>query len=169
MTAPVPEPVSIRPDVHVDGVAGGAMPSASVAPGVPSATELIDVPIVLGVEAPRLARGVVAAALAGRASGPVVDRARLIVSELVSNSLRHGGAVPGDHVIVRVGSVGCDFRIEVLDAGRRGEIIPRALEMMGGDAVGLNLVEAFSECWAMESGPEGPTRVWAQLGEDAKP
>src|SRR4051812_22000606 len=50
--------------------------------------------------APATARALVADCLSGRVSARTVERAQLVISELVANSLRHAGAPPGGRALV---------------------------------------------------------------------
>jgi anti-sigma regulatory factor (Ser/Thr protein kinase) len=85
-----------------------------------------------------------------------VSDARLLVSELVSNSVQHGG---GETITVhldldRAGTLRC----EVIDAG--GGFVPRGRDdrLIGG--WGLDLVEQMAESWGVR---EGSTHVWFEL------
>ena len=55
--------------------------------------------------------------LADREALPRVDDLRLLVSELVTNSVLHGGAGPDDRVELRVGRPDSGVRVEVRDHG----------------------------------------------------
>jgi serine/threonine-protein kinase RsbW len=136
------------------------MPSEQIGP---AATELADVSIPLGVQAPGAARAVVMRCLAERASSFVIEDAQLLVSELVTNSLRHSGVRDGDDVAVRVHLWHDALRLEVEDRGADGVIAPRPPDPAAGSGLGLNLVQALSERWGVVRSPDGPTRVWAQL------
>jgi anti-sigma regulatory factor (Ser/Thr protein kinase) len=124
---------------------------------------LLDVPIAVSPQAPRAAREVVAAALVEWMPAAIVERARLVVSELVTNSLLHSGAPAGEHVTVRLRALAPRCRIEVEDSGRGGAIAPRAPDPVLGGGMGLHLVAALSESWGVIRDGDGPSRVWAQL------
>jgi anti-sigma regulatory factor (Ser/Thr protein kinase) len=113
--------------------------------------------------APGAARIVVAQALRDRVADGVLDSALLVVSELVTNSVRHSGAGPEDPVIVRIGLSPALVRLEVEDAGRGGVIAPRLPDPDGGGGFGLQLVQTISERWGLERVAAGGTLVWAQL------
>src|SRR4051794_9454024 len=97
--------------------------------------------------APGAARIVVTEHLRGRVTARGLDSARLLVSELVANSVRHSGAGPEDLVIVRVGLSPAHVALEVEDAGRGGVIAPRAPDRDDGGGFGLQLVQTLSERW----------------------
>ena len=85
-----------------------------------------------------------------------------VVTELVTNSVRHG---PGDPIQVRItvnddGSV----RGEVEDQGD-GEVALREMVEDGpGGGMGLHLVQGLTERWAVY---EGSTHVWFEMGPPA--
>jgi len=113
--------------------------------------------------APGAARIVVAQILRDRVAAGVLDSARLLVSELVTNSVRHSGAGPEDAVIVRVVLTGAMIRLEVEDRGRGGVIAPRPADSDSGGGFGLQLVQTLSERWGLERVAAGGTLVWVQL------
>ncbi len=120
-------------------------------------------PLPLELGAPGAARTVVADCLRGRVAASVLDSARLVVSELVTNSVWHSGASAGGVVVVRVKLTGTMVRLEVEDRGRGGVIAPRFPDLERGGGFGLNVVQALSERWGLERVAAGGTRVWAQL------
>jgi anti-sigma regulatory factor (Ser/Thr protein kinase) len=127
--------------------------------------EAIEVRLALDMQAPGAARKVVADCLTPLAESMLED-AQLLVSELVTNSLRHSGASASEGVVVRVELTPGTVRLEVEDPGRGGVIAPRAANTeIGG--FGLNLVQALSERWGVERVAVGGTRVWAQLARTA--
>lgn len=84
----------------------------------------------------------------------------LVVSELVSNSVRHGpdgGAIRLDLVAREDG-----VRVEVRDQGHPKRIAAREPQSAGlfAGGYGLRLVEKLSTSWGSA---EAPTRVWASL------
>lgn len=87
----------------------------------------------------------------------------LLLSELVTNSLRHAH---GD--IVCHGSVstsGTHIRIAVADASElRPELLPIDPERVGG--IGLLLLERIAEQWGVATYPGGKI-VWATVSDEA--
>jgi anti-sigma regulatory factor (Ser/Thr protein kinase) len=122
-----------------------------------------EVAIPLDVQAPGVARSVVAEWLTGQVAPSVLDTALLLVSELVTNSVRHSGVPEGEDVVVRVDLWRDGCRLEVEDPGRGGQIAPQPQDLLRGRGMGLNLVQMLSERWGVVRATEGPTRVWAQL------
>jgi len=115
------------------------------------------------VHAPGAARLVVAQRLRDRVAAGVLDNAQLVVSELVTNSVRHSGARVTDAVVLRVEFTRTVVRVEVEDCGRAGVIAPRRPDFESGGGFGLQLVQALSERWGLERVAQGGIRVWAQL------
>ncbi len=83
--------------------------------------------------------------------------ASLVLSELVTNALRHG---LGD--IIALGSVDDDeLRVSVIDAGDElPDLLPVAPDRIGG--LGLHLVGHVADNWGVASFPGGKT-VWATI------
>jgi serine/threonine-protein kinase RsbW len=93
----------------------------------------------------------------------VLDRARLLVSELATNSVLHSGAIPGDDLVLRVQPSKTTVRLEVEDSGRGDVVVARPPDLNGGGGFGLNLVHTLSERWGVEYAVAGGTSVWARL------
>jgi serine/threonine-protein kinase RsbW len=112
--------------------------------------------------APGAAR-IVVEGLRGRIAPAVLEDAQLVVSELVSNSVRHSGA-PRDAVLgLCVGLTDTRVCVEVSDPGCGGVVAPRAPDLEGGGGFGLPLVGALAERWGLERVAGSGTRVWAEL------
>ncbi len=126
-------------------------------------SEPLEVVLAADVGAPCAARHVVARYLGDLVGPSVFDNAQLLVSELVTNSVRHSGVVAGEQLTVRVGLGQTWCRVEVEDPGHEGVIAPRPADTAQRSGMGLNLVQTLSERWGLERACEGGTRVWAQL------
>jgi anti-sigma regulatory factor (Ser/Thr protein kinase) len=122
-------------------------------------TEIV---IALDTRAPGEARGFVVRCLERRVVASALDSAQLLVSELVTNSVRHSGA-PMDEVIVSVELMPDWFRIGVQDSGSDGVIAAAPPDLATGGGFGLNLVRMLSERWGVERLAGEGTQVWAQL------
>jgi anti-sigma regulatory factor (Ser/Thr protein kinase) len=129
--------------------------------------EPLEVVLPVDVSAPGAARHVVARYLGDLVSPSVFDNAQLLISELVTNSVRHSGAAAGEQLTIRVDLARAWCRVEVEDAGHDGVIAPRRPDRAQGSGMGLNLVQMLSERWGLERACEGGTRVWAQLSRGA--
>jgi anti-sigma regulatory factor (Ser/Thr protein kinase) len=94
-------------------------------------------------------------ALIGRAD---MHDVALLVSEVVTNAVRHGGAGAGGTIVVHVAIGGEVLRVEVCDHGP-GFVAPAAPRRRAdGGGHGLMLVEHLSSSWGV-SGDDG-TCVW---------
>jgi anti-sigma regulatory factor (Ser/Thr protein kinase) len=107
--------------------------------------------------APSRARHAVASACADNGSR-LTSEARLLVSELVTNSVVHG---EGDAIrlVVDLDHRG-RLRCEVIDAGDGFVPVARAADRTESGGWGLELVERLSDRWGVR---EGSTHVWFEL------
>jgi len=136
--------------------------SAAAAAGRLVDGELVEVVVALDARAPRTARNFVVQCLKRRVVASALDSAELVVSELVTNSLRHGGA-PMDEVVVSVELMPDWFRVGVQGSGSQAVIAAQPPDLETGRGFGLNLVQLLSERWGVERLAVGGTQVWAQL------
>jgi anti-sigma regulatory factor (Ser/Thr protein kinase) len=120
----------------------------------------MEVVVASGLDAPAAARAAVTAWLSPQVADQVLDDAQLLVSELVTNSVRHARLAAG--ATVRVSVEICDgfVRLEVEDPGdvAVGAVAP---DREHGGGFGLFLVEALAQRWGSKH--EGSTCVWAEL------
>ena len=95
------------------------------------------------------------------APASALDDARLLVSELVANSMRHARLGPNDTIRVRAEVENGRLRVDVIDGGRgggppvAGGIRPRPGAESGW---GLYLVETLATRWG-----HGAGRYWFEL------
>ena len=110
-------------------------------------------------QAPRKARTALAAldGLLGGAFGDV----QLLVSELVTNGVRHAGLRPGERLRVSVALVEDRVRVEVADPGPGFEHGPLAPDPTRPGGWGLRLVEELAQRWGVER--DGETIVWFEV------
>ena len=107
-----------------------------------------------------------ARAFVGRLLGPshpCRDVAVLLVSEMVTNSLLHGGSArPGEAVTVTVVVGGAGVRVEV--TGRKADGVPvlRRPDDEAEGSRGLRLVEELATRWGYERGG-GQATTWFEL------
>jgi anti-sigma regulatory factor (Ser/Thr protein kinase) len=115
---------------------------------------IVDLPRTL--RAPGQARGVLDD-LAGIEPSKLAD-AKLLVSELVSNSVKYGGDGPV-RLVVRSEDSG-RLRIEVVDRGVG--FVPKARDRPSTEVGGwgLHLVETLTDAWGVY---EGSTHVWFEM------
>jgi anti-sigma regulatory factor (Ser/Thr protein kinase) len=89
----------------------------------------------------------------------------LLVSELVSNSVRHAGLAPSDAIRLRARANDGATHVEVCDGGRTGGLPsrrrsdPAALEPGG---LGLKLVDEMADRWGVER-RDDQMCVWFEL------
>jgi len=116
-----------------------------------------------GVHAPARARQIVSVTVGPALPKERAYQASLLTSEIVSNSVVHGGAGDDDQIELSL-SWDVDWvRLEVTDPGPGFEMIDPEPERPGG--WGLALVESISDRWGVERGAR--TRVWFELGLQA--
>ncbi|MFI8346199.1 ATP-binding protein [Streptomyces sp. NPDC085596] len=98
---------------------------------------------------------------AGIGVGGPADDLVLIVSELVTNAVRHGKTAPGRQVEVTIDHSAGRVRVEVRDTGdgmpRRRPRVPLAVSGRG-----LEIVASLTEAWGVTEQVVGKT-VWAEL------
>ncbi len=94
-----------------------------------------------------------------------LSRTELLVSELVTNSVRHGGLDADDPICVVITVGDRMLRAEVADPGAGfdpGAATPRP-DQTGG--YGLFLLEQLAQRWGVSR--DGGTRVWFELPREA--
>ncbi|SEL84780.1 ATP-binding protein [Nonomuraea pusilla] len=85
----------------------------------------------------------------------------LVVSELVTNALRHGAGAP----VLRVECDHDRVRVEVRDTGER---LPEPREPEPGSGWGLRVVDMLSTGWGVRGDGEGKA-VWCELAAHVRP
>jgi anti-sigma regulatory factor (Ser/Thr protein kinase) len=86
-----------------------------------------------------------------------LDDARLLVSELVTNSLRHGALLPSDEVQLTADVKEGKVRIRVLDPGR-GFALGVRPPSPGSQGLGLYLLSQLADAWSITV--DGVTSIW---------
>jgi anti-sigma regulatory factor (Ser/Thr protein kinase) len=116
------------------------------------------------VRAPAIARAAVSEELeAAGIDGSFGQTIVLLVSEVVSNAVRHSSA-PEDSSIALAASVSdAAVRISVTDAGEGFTPRPRDPERLG-DGYGLFLLERAATSWGVEL--QSGTTVWFELARE---
>jgi len=121
----------------------------------------------------RLARHPESSAEARRALEQVADSlsprrlqdAQLMVSELVTNAIRHAGLSADDAIVLVVVVGGDGLRIEVRDPGPGFEPREPAPDLGRASGWGLYLVRELADRWGVDRGEQ--TRVWFELDREA--
>jgi anti-sigma regulatory factor (Ser/Thr protein kinase) len=113
-----------------------------------------------GVDAPYAARQALEA-LSGRIDDELLETARLIVTELVTNSVHH--APPGEdgEVDMSVSPYPDCLRIEVIDGGNGFKPETPELSPVQTSGWGLWLVEQLTDRWGIDH--HHSTRVWCEI------
>lgn len=140
MTAPDPSGFLMRDSWRVDAV-------------VSQRLELPGGPL-----APARARAWATERLAGHLAGQQLLDVAVLVSELVTNAVRHGGAGPDETIVVHLALAPEVLRVEVCDRGPGFDppAVPRRRSEGGGN--GLVLLSRLSTSWGV-AGDDG-TCVW---------
>jgi anti-sigma regulatory factor (Ser/Thr protein kinase) len=111
-------------------------------------------------EAAREAR-VALGELAAHVPAPEFDDLRLLVTELVTNSLRHGGLGAGDAIRLVVQVEPETLRVEVRDPGPGFDVpVPPETPDLGA-GWGLYLLGRIADRWGIQGGPS--TCVWFEM------
>jgi anti-sigma regulatory factor (Ser/Thr protein kinase) len=115
-----------------------------------------------GSAAARQARGVVRRELTGRVPEQLIADAALLVTELVINGVRHGGAGAGSALRVLFQGRPIGLHVEVANPQEAGgDVAPRRPNLDGGGGLGLQIVERMASRWGVRSA--GATVVWFDL------
>jgi anti-sigma regulatory factor (Ser/Thr protein kinase) len=101
-----------------------------------------------------------AVVLAPELSEQMLDDVRLLVSELVTNSVRHAGLSTSDWVRVKVSVGAGHVRAEVSDPGSGFEK-PSTGSALSDSGWGMYLVDQIADRWGVERNAE--TRVWFEI------
>ena len=90
---------------------------------------------------------------------PLLESVRLLVTELLTNSVRHAGA-DSMELAVKVGSE--SVRVEIANSGSRFEPVQRDGEVDSDAGWGLFLVDRLSDAWGVVE-ETGRQRVWFEV------
>lgn len=83
---------------------------------------------------------------------------RIMVSELVTNSVEHSGSKDGEPISLLVKVLPERVRVEVADPGRR---FPDLFKRRTHGGRGLMIVDRLADRWGTERGSQ--TKVWAEI------
>jgi anti-sigma regulatory factor (Ser/Thr protein kinase) len=118
--------------------------------------------IEVGARAPSIARRHVDDALRSSVPGETLEQVTLLVSELVTNVVRHARTGPGDSLLLAIRLGREKLRVQVSDRDPRPFDATPTPDPAQGRGYGLYLVSRLSRRWGVEH--EGGTRVWFELG-----
>jgi signal transduction histidine kinase len=113
-----------------------------------------------GIEAAWAARRAVRA-LDGAVPVSVRDEVLLLVTELVTNAVRHGGVGPDRSLDVALERWSHRVRVEVVEPGTRFALAPPRVRGVSG-GWGLTLVDRIADRWGVSPTSSG-TCVWFEL------
>lgn len=118
--------------------------------------------LLCGLDCPRAARREIGTRIASIVSTTVGEDVALLLTELVTNAIKHGD-MSGDAVVTISGEVtGTSLRIEVMNPG--AAFRPRPVTLGSGSAGGrgLYLVDVMSQAWGVRH-EDGETSVWFEV------
>jgi anti-sigma regulatory factor (Ser/Thr protein kinase) len=107
------------------------------------------------------ARAAVTAQLADDVDSDLLRDVHLLVSEVVNNSVVHGGVDEDGWIEIALNADGDRLRCEVRDSGSDGEPTPRDPDFENGGGFGLFLVEAMAARWGSDR--DTHLTVWFEL------
>jgi anti-sigma regulatory factor (Ser/Thr protein kinase) len=93
--------------------------------------------------------------------GSIRHQLALLLSELVTNGIQHGGAGVEHSMQVRVATSPQRVRVEVFDPGGNGDEPANRIDENGG--YGLVLVDRLSDAWGQEATEAGGSVAWFEL------
>lgn len=94
--------------------------------------------------------------------GAIRHRLALLLSELVTNAIQHGGAGPDETIQVRLASSPARVRVEVFDPGSDGgPPRDRLVDDIGG--YGLLLVDRLADASGRQETGTGGSLAWFEL------
>ena len=97
--------------------------------------------------------------LEGAVAPELIPDAKLLASELVTNSVKYGGS--GPVTLAAVSNGPAHLRVEVIDQGIGFVPVARDKPKTDVGGWGLHLVEALSDRWGVH---DGSTHVWFEIG-----
>ncbi len=120
----------------------------------------------MDASAPSVARRWLRAVGCGPHGGDLLDDAALLVSELVTNAVRHGGPP----VVLAVDCDSCGLEVRVRD-GSSTLPVPRPAAPDAEDGRGFLLLDILSERWGIEAEVDGVggKEVWFHLRRGSSP
>jgi serine/threonine-protein kinase RsbW len=107
-------------------------------------------------------RALAACRLVGAAKQPAL---LLLVSELVTNSVRHAGLTAAERIRLRARCDDACAHVEVCDRGRSGRVPGKrtpGIEALEPGGLGLMLVDEMADRWGVAR-DDGETCVWFEL------
>jgi anti-sigma regulatory factor (Ser/Thr protein kinase) len=107
------------------------------------------------------ARRVLAERLSAALPATVLGDLQLLVTEIVANSVRHGGVGEDGEIDLRVDVRDARVRVEMRDTGIQADPHLRTPDLGGGGGFGMLLVSRMSERWGVDHEPN--VVMWFEL------
>src|SRR3954451_4981714 len=124
--------------------------------------QLAEIGLPTGSGAPGAARMVVSHCLTGLVSREILLDAQLLVSEVVTNSLRHGELSDDDSVLVRIYVAADSVRLEIVNRGTAGAVTARTPDRQSrAGGFGLELLDRLTASWGVRRNSD--TNVWFEM------
>ena len=123
----------------------------------PTIRERVELPPEL--DSPRRARVLARELFADQLDGRRCNDLLILVTELVTNAVRHAGLGPQDAIELRLAAAAGVIRAEVRDPGPGFVPVEREPGPAGG--FGLVLLRTLSDRWGISA--DGPTCVWFEI------
>jgi anti-sigma regulatory factor (Ser/Thr protein kinase) len=114
-----------------------------------------------GPQASSEARAALTAKLEGRLGDDGLRDVHLLTSEVVNNSVVHGGVDEDGWIDLTVGLSDDCLRVAVRDSSSQGDPVPRAPDLEQGGGFGLFLVETMASRWGADR--EAGLVVWFEI------
>ena len=114
-----------------------------------------------GPHAASRARRLVREELIGRIPDEVMPDLELLLTELVANGVRHGGAGVDSPLHLSLESRPPALYVEVINPDHNGVVGKRTPDLDGGGGLGLHIVELIASRWGVRYEPR--TAVWFEL------
>jgi anti-sigma regulatory factor (Ser/Thr protein kinase) len=92
---------------------------------------------------------------------PIRHRLALLLSELITDTVKHGGGRFGHSMVVRIVEVRDRVRVELVDRGGTGPPAHTTLEE--GGEYGLLLLDRLADAWGREAAADGGSLAWFEL------
>jgi anti-sigma regulatory factor (Ser/Thr protein kinase) len=134
----------------------------SGAVSLPGFGRLAEIAVPTGSRAPGAARRVVAHCLSRLVTRRILDATQLLVSELVTNSVRHAELDARDSVLVRIYLAAASVRVEIENPGAAGVVALHPPDLRAGRGFGLPLLDLVATRWGVRRGQS--TTVWFDMG-----